>query len=487
MIVATLLAQPGRVLRLMPKRLLGSRSPAREEPHFVRVERAIVQVRWLAIVIVALAAPFAGLTPEALLGTYGVVLAGTVYTLTLQFAIIEYRPGLLAGGYLTSLAEAILVSLIALATGGAASTMFLAYFLIVVAAALRYGFRSSLVAAGLSMGSYSVVAMLEPGATALGLSELLLRFGFLVMTGMEAGFLAQEAHQSRVALAMELEHTRELHRESTALAQDNARLYTELHERLQELERTHDQLIQSAKLAAIGELAANVAHEINNPLTAVLTNAELLADDYGAENTHTPELQTIREEALRARGIVRSLLDFARQTPPKLELTEPEAIVQAVIPLVHKRAAVANVEIRHSSAAGPLPILVDVNQMKQVFINLLTNAIDAMPNGGIVSVTERRQDDRVEIVVSDTGMGIRPEHRDRIFEPFFTTKPGVSGTGLGLSVSYGIVERHRGTITVDSTIGVGTTFTVGLPFAKAPGAASSSRQGPRSRQSTRGS
>jgi two-component system, NtrC family, sensor kinase len=204
----------------------------------------------------------------------------------------------------------------------------------------------------------------------------------------------------------------------------------------------------------------------------VLTNAELLVeDDLGEEATR--ELQTIREEALRARGIVRSLLDFARQSPPALELTEPQAIIGSVIPLIRKRAALAGVEIRESSAPGPLPMMVDTNQMKQVLINLLANAIDAMPNGGTVSVTGRRQGDRVEIVVSDTGTGILPEHRNRIFEPFFTTKPG--GNGLGLSVSYGIVERHHGTIRVESTPGLGTTFTMSLPAAEGRGAVRSSR------------
>lgn len=456
--------QPGRILRFIPRGLPSWRSTRADQPQIVRVERAIVQVRWVAIVIVTLAAPFAGLPVDALIWTYGIVAAGALYTLTLQFVIIDRHPEWLTGGYLTSLAEAILVSLIALATGGAASTMFLAYFLIVIAAALRYGFLSSLAAAGLSMASYSVVAMLEPGNSGLGVSELLLRFGFLVMAGMEADVLVQQVRQSRIALAEELDHTRELHRQSVALAQDNERLYTELQERVGELERTHHQLIQSAKLAAIGELAANVAHEINNPLTAVLTNAELLADET-AEPGQNRELHTIREEALRARAIVRSLLDFARQTAPTLELTEPAHIVESVIPLVRKRASVANVDIHHSSEGASLPIMVDVNQMKQVFINLLTNAVDAMPEGGTVEITQQRRGDRVEIGVKDTGIGILPEHRDRIFEPFFTTKPGVTGTGLGLSVSYGIVERHHGTIRVDSAIGVGTTFTVSLPLA----------------------
>ncbi len=466
---------------MMPRGLSRWRSAHQDQPQAVRVERAIVQVRWVAIVIVTLAAPFAGLAPDALRWTYGIVAAGALYTLTLQFIVIDHHPEWLTGGYLTSLAEAILVSLITLVTGGAASTMFLAYFLIVIAAALRYGFLSSLAAAGLSMASYSVVAMLEPGGTPLGVSELLLRFGFLVMAGMEADVLVQEVRQSRVALAEELEHTRELHRQSVALAHDNERLYTELQERLVELERTHNQLLQSAKLAAIGELAANVAHEINNPLTAVLTNAELLADENMVEHAQNHELQTIKEEALRARGIVRSLLDFARQTPPMMELAAPATIVESVIPLVHKRASVANVEIRHSSEGGSLPIMVDVNQMKQVFINLLTNAIDAMPDGGTVEITARQRDHRVDIIVKDTGTGIRPEHRDRIFEPFFTTKPGVTGTGLGLSVSYGIVERHHGTISVESTVGEGTTFTVSLPLASVP-----ERQTVRSRRHTAG-
>jgi signal transduction histidine kinase len=372
--------------------------------------------------------------------------------LTLQVLIIERHPEWLAGGYLTSLAEAILISLTVFASGGASSIMFLAYFLIVVAAAVRYGFHSSFVAAGLSMALYSIVAALYPNASVLGPGELLLRFGFFVMTGMLAGLLAQEAHQSRLALGNELERTRELHRESTALALENARLYSDLQERLKELQRTQDQLIQSAKLAA------NVAHEINNPLTAVLTNAELLAEDSVADEPHQVELRIIREEAIRARGIVRNLLDFARQTPPTLELTEPRTVLKSVVALVQKRAALADVEIREVTGAGPLAIMVDVNQMKQVFINLQTNAIDAMPQGGTISLTERRQNDRVEIAVSDTGTGILPEHRGRIFEPFFTTKPGVTGTGLGLSVSYGIIERHHGKITVDSAPGVGATF-----------------------------
>jgi two-component system NtrC family sensor kinase len=330
---------------------------------------------------------------------------------------------------------------------------------------VRFGLRVSLIAAAVSIGLYTLVSVLHPRSALPASGELALRGAFLVLAGMLVGYLAQEAQGSRRALATELARTKELHRASKALARENAELSANLQEHLEELERTQDQLIQSAKLAAIGRLAANVAHEINNPLTAVLTNAELVLEDFPADHPHLVDLLTIRDEALRARGILRHLLDSARQSLPTLEPTEPRSILEGVVTLVQKRANQAGVRIHQSHVDEPLSILVDVGQMKQVLINLLANAIDAMPDGGEIFITTGRVGDQVAIAIRDTGTGILPEHRDRIFEPFFTTKPAMSGTGLGLSVSYGIVEQHGGKIVADSTLGAGSTFTVYLPMA----------------------
>lgn len=432
------------------------------EAHVIRVERALVVVRWLAVLLVSIAAPFAQFSPGELVGIYGVAALGALYTVFLQVIVLERHAAWLSGGYLTAAADAVLVSLVVLVSGGASSTFALAYFLEVVAVAVRFGQRASFIAAILCLGLYTAVAALHPaGVPSTG--EIALRFGFLVLTGLLAGYLASEARHSQLALAAELRRTRELHRESTALAEENAELSAHLRQRLAELETTHAQLVRSTKLAAIGELAANVAHEINNPLTGVLSLVELIQEESAEDQSHQADLETIRAETLRVRAVVRSLLDFARQTPPQLELTDPRPVLAGVLPLVRKRAAVAGVEIHQAHAPEPLPIVVDTGQLKQVLINLLTNAIDAMPEGGDIFVRTERQDDEIVITVRDTGPGIPPEHADRIFEPFFTTKSAVSGTGLGLSVSLGIIERHGGRITVESQPGHGATFAVRLP------------------------
>jgi signal transduction histidine kinase len=438
-----------------------------EEAHIVRVERALIAVRWLAVLVVLIAAPFARFSPGELAGIYAVAGLGGVYTLFLQVVVVKRHVAWLSGGYLTAAADAALVSLVVFVSGGGSSTFALAYFLEVVAVAVRFGERASLIAAILSLGLYIAVAAAHPaGLPPPG--EIALRFCFLALTGLLAGYLAREARNSQLALAAELSRTKQLHRESVALAKENAELSGRLGQRLAELESTQAQLVRSTKLAAIGELAANIAHEINNPLTGVLSLVELLQEESAEHSSHRADLDTIRDETLRVRAIVRSLLDFARQTPPQLELTDPRPVLASILPLVRKRAAVAGVDIHQAHAPEPLPIVVDVSQLKQVLINLLTNAIDAMPDGGAIFVGTERQDDEVVITVRDTGPGIPAEHIERIFEPFFTTKSTVSGTGLGLSVSLGIIERHGGTIAAKSEPGAGATFTVRLPAGARP-------------------
>ncbi|MDQ7820722.1 MAG: ATP-binding protein [Armatimonadota bacterium] len=255
-----------------------------------------------------------------------------------------------------------------------------------------------------------------------------------------------------------------------AVAMEKAQLFANLQRQMAMLEQTQFQLMQSAKLATIGELAAFVAHEINNPLTSVLGYASLILSETPPEDPRRADLEVIEKEALRARAIVRDLLGYARQTDAAMEQTHVNDAIQAVLPLIRRRAESQNVQIAARLDPDVPPILGDVNQLKQVFINILNNAIDAMPHGGQVEIITRQvsgngSGPQVEITFQDTGVGIPPEKLDRIFDPFFTTKENGKGTGLGLPISKRIVERHGGTIAVDSTLGQGTRFTIYLPVA----------------------
>lgn len=243
-----------------------------------------------------------------------------------------------------------------------------------------------------------------------------------------------------------------------------------LEEKVEEREQLQEQLIQSTKLAAIGELAANIAHEINNPLTGVLGFASLMLRDCGSDDPRRRGLETIERETMRARDIVRNLLDFARQDGLKRRRADIRDVVEDTLLLLRKQAELAGVEVSLSFADNIPQVYVDVNQMKQVFINVLNNAIHAMPDGGElrIDVHAAKPDSQkpwVEVSFRDTGMGIPPDKLLKVFDPFFTSKDVGEGTGLGLSVSQRIVEEHGGAITVESQVGHGSTFTVKLPTA----------------------
>ncbi len=228
-------------------------------------------------------------------------------------------------------------------------------------------------------------------------------------------------------------------------------------------ETTRQQMNRSEQLAAIGRLAAGVAHEINNPLTAVLTFAHLLRDKHGSDRQDRQDLDMVINEATRAAEIVRDLLDFARERPVQWDLVDLNEITRQTIHLVRSHKQARQVKIIEELNGGLPLINGDQNQLQQVLINLLLNACEAMPEGGTLTVRSRRSPHQAIIEVIDTGHGIKPEHAGRIFEPFFTTKPVGKGTGLGLSVSYGIVSQHNGTLEFESQEGKGTTFRMALP------------------------
>ena len=233
--------------------------------------------------------------------------------------------------------------------------------------------------------------------------------------------------------------------------------------RTEQLKKIHGQLFRSEKLASIGKLAAGVAHEINNPLTGVLTNACLLLDDLEKGDERREDAEVIVNETIRCREIVKRLLDFARQTEPKKALTNINTLIENIIMLVRNQTSFRNITIERNLDESVTEIMADPDQIQQVFINIILNASDALSEGGKLTIESRvgKNGDFIEIEFTDNGCGVSEEDKRKIFDPFFTTKD--SGTGLGLSISYGIIERHGGTINVDSKVGVGTVFTIHLP------------------------
>lgn len=250
----------------------------------------------------------------------------------------------------------------------------------------------------------------------------------------------------------------------------NARLYQELQERVDAQRQAENQLVRSARLAAVGEMAAGVAHELNNPLTTVAGFVELALDELAPTSPLHTDLQLVLREAHRARGVVRRLLDFSRPAENVRVRSDLNELVSDVLTLVQHLVRTGGVEIRIKLWDDLPSIKIDPNQIKQVLLNLVHNALQAMPRGGVLTIqTMRQQRDEqlwLTVMVQDTGDGIPPENMERLFEPFFTTRPVGSGTGLGLSVSYGIVKEHQGFIEVESVPGSGSAFTVWLPVKK---------------------
>jgi len=223
-------------------------------------------------------------------------------------------------------------------------------------------------------------------------------------------------------------------------------------------------MMQQEKLASVGRLSAGVAHEINNPLTTILTTSMLMQEDINPDDPMHAELETIATETLRCRKIVTSLLDFARQTRPNKKANDVNAIITESVLLARKQAAFKDIEVR-KDLTHDLPLLhLDKGQIQQVLINLILNAIESTRAGGSItlstSLLSRRQ--AVQISVSDTGEGIPGELIDKVFDPFFTTKE--QGTGLGLAITHGIIEQHGGTIKAESQEHGGTTFTIKIPL-----------------------
>jgi two-component system NtrC family sensor kinase len=280
-----------------------------------------------------------------------------------------------------------------------------------------------------------------------------------VATLNELGALEQSFNEMSAAL-------------SRARAERQALLETleqQVEDRTAALKEAQAQLVQSEKLSSLGRLAASIAHEINNPLAGILTYAKLIIRMLDAERVDEPtraasvkHLKLVQRETERCTAIVRNLLDFARQRPLSLNDTDVSAILDEAVSLVGHQAALKGLTI--SKSCTPVPrIKADAGQLRQAIVNLVLNGFEAMQSGGTLTLRcgVAAGGKHVEVTCQDTGVGIPPDRLAKVFDPFFSTKE--MGTGLGLSVVYGIVERHGGTIDISSEVGKGTTVVVRLP------------------------
>ncbi|MDH5695854.1 MAG: ATP-binding protein [Dehalococcoidia bacterium] len=244
--------------------------------------------------------------------------------------------------------------------------------------------------------------------------------------------------------------------------------YQELSQYHQRLKESQEQLIQAEKLTSLGQMAASIAHEVNNPLAGVLVYTQLLSKKITSDNISKEialdYLSKMESELIRSTKLVRNLLDFARQSPPTLREVDINDVVNRAFDLVAHSAELQHIQvIKELSPSLPKP-MADFDQLQQVCSNLILNAIQAMPEGGRLTLRTSADNGQLKIEVQDTGCGISPENMRKLFTPFFTTKGEGKGVGLGLAVAYGIIQRHQGRIEVQSKEAEGTTFTIFIPL-----------------------
>jgi len=229
-------------------------------------------------------------------------------------------------------------------------------------------------------------------------------------------------------------------------------------------------IMESERLALIGQLSANVAHELNNPLTGIVTYSHLLLERIPLDDPNRNSISKIVVQANRSKDIIRGLLDFSRQRKPDMTVCDITAILKECVSLVEDQALFLNIKIRKEWDPNLPPAVVDPSQIERVFMNIIINAAEAMESSGLLTLTSRFDPIEQEIVIDikDSGPGIAEENLEKVFDPFFTTKDVGHGTGLGLAISYGIVTKHGGTLTLHSEEGKGTTFSIRLPVSAEP-------------------
>jgi signal transduction histidine kinase len=276
--------------------------------------------------------------------------------------------------------------------------------------------------------------------------------------GDELGFLAQRFGEMSKSLKEKIN-------ELGFLNQDLIARNRSLDETLQKLKEAQEELVKSERLAATGKLTAQLAHEINNPIHNIQSCLKTSLGRFPKEMQGRELIEVAYEEVTRMSKLTRQLLDFYRTSfvADEMKLLGLNALLQDVIRSFGDEMSKSGVEVT-TDLSRDLPLVrASADKLKQVFLNIMLNARDAMPDGGLIRVATGTEDGHVKVTISDSGIGIPRENLDKIFDAFFTTKSKVSGVGLGLSVSYGIVSQHRGTIAVSSTVGEGSTFVISIP------------------------
>jgi PAS domain S-box-containing protein len=242
--------------------------------------------------------------------------------------------------------------------------------------------------------------------------------------------------------------------------------FVDLRERLEmerTLRQTQEQLLQSEKLAAMGRLTSQIAHELNNPLYGIMNTLELLKTDISPQSKRRKILEMALSETVRLSDLLRKMLSFSKPDQEQRQPVEINSVIDEILLLHEKQLRENDINIISTFAEGLSRVNASKNQLRQVFLNMVANARDAMPDGGTLTVTTGGDSEKVFVEITDTGMGIKEEHIDKIFDSFFTTKAEVKGVGLGLSVCYGFIKDHGGDIQVNSQVGSGTMFTITLP------------------------
>jgi two-component system, NtrC family, sensor histidine kinase HydH len=353
---------------------------------------------------------------------------------------------------------AVLAGLIALITlvhylvGGARAGMLHSilghlYIVPIIIGAYWFGMKGGVFVSIASTALYSPHLFLHWTDPFLDVYNFVEIFLFLLLGGV-TGVLSQMERNQRMSYEQALVRLDDSHRK--------------LKEQTDVLFQTEEQLRRADRLSALGELSASMAHEIRNPLGSIQGAVEILKDDYQEDEAKYEFIRILLKETDRLNRIVQEFLGFARPKQPELQPADMNEAIESVLTLTTQEARKAGVKVekRLDPAIGRRSL--DAGLLKQAFLNLVLNAIQAMPDGGLLTVESGIKDSTIEVTISDTGIGIPEENRKKLFGPFFTTKK--NGTGLGLAITYRIIENHRGSIDVISGPGKGTTFTVRIPI-----------------------
>lgn len=231
---------------------------------------------------------------------------------------------------------------------------------------------------------------------------------------------------------------------------------------IESLRQVNERLMRADKLAAMGTLAAGVAHEVNNPLASISSLVQMMRSENGSEETHE-RLDLIQTQIQRITQVTRDLTDFARARPEAKAAVSINEVIETALRLAEFDSTFQKLKITKDLSDELVRLPADANQLQQVFLNIFLNARDAMPDGGELSVRTRNGDGEVSVEISDTGIGINSDNAKQVFDPFFTTKQPGKGTGLGLAVCYGIVTAHGGRLELKQNESGGATFVVKLP------------------------